>query len=59
TSADLLEKKLRGIAAYVSQEQIELIVQTVRNMGAKEYIHELIFKLFDPKQYDLLFDGKF
>ncbi|MDR2172515.1 MAG: PIG-L family deacetylase [Planctomycetaceae bacterium] len=58
TSDDLLERKLLGIAAYVSQEQIELLVQTVRNMGAREYIHELIFKLFDPKQYDLLFDGE-
>jgi LmbE family N-acetylglucosaminyl deacetylase len=58
TSADLLDRKLRGIAAYVSQEQIDLIVATVRSMGAREYIHELIFKLFDPKQYDLLFDDK-
>ncbi|MDR1485719.1 MAG: PIG-L family deacetylase [Planctomycetaceae bacterium] len=57
TSEDLLERKLQGIAAYVSQEQIDLIVATVRSMGAHEYIHELTFKLFDPKQYDALFDG--
>ncbi|MDR2345711.1 MAG: PIG-L family deacetylase [Planctomycetaceae bacterium] len=57
TSIDLLERKLQGIAAYVSQEQIDLLVATVRNTGPREYIHELIFKLFDPKQYDILFDG--
>jgi LmbE family N-acetylglucosaminyl deacetylase len=57
TSDDLLDRKLRGIAAYVSQEQIDLIVATVRSMGAREYIHELVFKLFDPKQYDILFDN--
>ncbi|MDR1477404.1 MAG: PIG-L family deacetylase [Planctomycetaceae bacterium] len=55
TSDDLLERKLRGIAAYVSQEQIDLMVATVRKMGAHEYIHEVVFKLFDPQQYDILF----
>ncbi|MDR1925487.1 MAG: PIG-L family deacetylase [Planctomycetaceae bacterium] len=58
TSENLLERKLKGIAAYESQEQIELLVTTFRNLGAREYIHELNFKLFDPMQYDALFDKK-
>jgi LmbE family N-acetylglucosaminyl deacetylase len=56
TSDDLFERKLAGIAAYESQEQIESLVVNVRSLGAREYIREMEFKLFNPQQYDALFD---
>lgn len=55
TSQDLLEKKLLGVAAYESQEQIEALVKTVRESGPVEYFHELQFNVFSPTQYAPLF----
>ena len=40
---ELLERKLAGIQAYVSQEQIEAVVQIQRDIGAVEYLRELNF----------------
>ena len=56
TSPDLLERKLASIAAYQSQEQIEALVVNIRSLGPKEYIREVGFKLFNPLQYDALFE---
>ena len=56
TSPDLLERKLAGIAAYESQEQIESLVVNIRSQGPREYIREMEFKLFNPQQYDELFE---
>ena len=56
TSTDLFERKLAGIAAYESQEQIESIVVNIRSLGPREYIREMGFKLFNPQQYDALFE---
>ncbi|GHT23812.1 hypothetical protein FACS189419_08250 [Planctomycetales bacterium] len=56
TSPDLLEKKLAGIATYESQEQIDLLVVNIREQGPREYIREMKFKIYDPSQYDALFD---
>ncbi|GHT40236.1 hypothetical protein FACS189443_0290 [Planctomycetales bacterium] len=55
TSRDLLERKLAGIAAYESQEQIDMLVVNIREQGPREYIREVRFKIYDPKQYDDLF----
>jgi len=56
TSPDLLDRKLAGIAAYESQEQIEALVVNIRSLGPREYIREMEFKLFNPQQYDALFE---
>ena len=56
TSLDLLERKLEGIAAYESQEQIESLIVNLRSLGPREYIREMEFKLFNPQQYDALFE---
>ena len=57
TSDALLEKKLAGIAAYRSQEQIDLLVDVQRKAGAKEYLRELEFDILQPGKYDHLFNG--
>ncbi len=54
-NASLLEKKLEGIAAYKSQEQIELLVAVQREGGPQEYIRELRFNIFSPEKYAALF----
>ncbi|MEN6452347.1 MAG: PIG-L family deacetylase [Thermoguttaceae bacterium] len=51
----MLEKKLESIGAYVSQEQIDRIVDTQRNAGAIEYLRELNFRFYSPQQYHPLF----
>lgn len=58
TSPELLEKKLLGVSAYKSQEQIESLVKTVRETGPVEYVRELEFNVFNPAQYDSLFSSR-
>jgi LmbE family N-acetylglucosaminyl deacetylase len=55
TPACMLEKKLDGIRAYASQEQIEAIVAIQRDVGPIEYLRELRFNLYSPRQYHSLF----
>lgn len=54
----LLEKKLEAIAAFRSQRQIGAVVKIIRDVGPVEYIRELEFKLYDPREYDVLFEEK-
>ncbi|MDR3109077.1 MAG: PIG-L family deacetylase [Planctomycetaceae bacterium] len=58
TPQELLEKKLEGIRAYKSQEQIELLVDIQRKIGAKEFIREKRFEVFQPSKCDELFEAK-
>jgi LmbE family N-acetylglucosaminyl deacetylase len=55
TPPALLETKLEAIRAYVSQEQIDAVVDIQRSVGPIEYLRELIFKLYSPRQYHPLF----
>jgi len=55
TSADLFERKLNAILAYQSQEQINLVLDNQRESGPQEYIRELEFNIFNPRQYERLF----
>lgn len=55
TPVDMLEKKLAGISAYASQEQIELLIQVQRDIGPIEYIREVHFNVYSPRQYHPLF----
>jgi LmbE family N-acetylglucosaminyl deacetylase len=55
TPPEMLETKLRAIAAYGSQEQIGAVVDIQRGIGPVEYLRELRFRLYSPKQYDELF----
>jgi LmbE family N-acetylglucosaminyl deacetylase len=55
TPPAMLEAKLSGIRAYASQEQIEAVVAIQRKVGAIEYLRELEFHFYNPKQYHPLF----
>lgn len=48
----LLARKLDGIRAYASQEQIELLVEVQRQAGPVEYIREVEFNVLHPGQYE-------
>jgi LmbE family N-acetylglucosaminyl deacetylase len=54
--AAMLETKLRGIRAYASQEQIELLIDLQRGAGPIEYLREVKFQFYSPQQYAGLFD---
>ncbi|MGL6194408.1 MAG: PIG-L deacetylase family protein [Thermoguttaceae bacterium] len=56
TSPDMLERKIDGILAYASQEQISLLVDVQRNCGPQEYIRELEFNVLQPQKYAALFE---
>jgi LmbE family N-acetylglucosaminyl deacetylase len=53
--ASMLETKLRAIEAYGSQEQIGTVVEIQRSTGPVEYLRELKFRFYAPKQYHDLF----
>ena len=55
TPPEMLETKLRAIAAFGSQEQIGAVVDIQRSIGPVEYLRELRFRLYSPKQYNELF----
>lgn len=57
TPPAMLETKLEGIRAYVSQEQIESVVSIQRNVGPIEYLRELQFHFYNPEQYHAMFTG--
>ena len=52
---EMLETKLKAIMAYGSQEQIGTLVENQRAAGPVEYIRELKFRFYAPKQYHELF----
>jgi LmbE family N-acetylglucosaminyl deacetylase len=51
----MLERKLDAIRAFASQEQIELVVDIQRKIGAVEYLRDLGFRFYSPEQYHALF----
>lgn len=53
--AELLEKKLAGIAAYRSQEQIDLLLNQIRGGGPQEYLREMCFDILKPGKHDDVF----
>jgi LmbE family N-acetylglucosaminyl deacetylase len=54
---EMLERKLRGIGAYVSQEQIDVLIDVQRRAGPVEYIREVQFNFYSPQKYTRLFEG--
>jgi LmbE family N-acetylglucosaminyl deacetylase len=56
TSQVMLENKLQAIRAYESQEQIDLLVEVQRQAGPQEYIREVKFRFYSPRQYEALFE---
>ena len=54
-TAAMFDTKLEGIRAYASQEQIEMLVQTLREAGPIEHLRELDFHFYSPKNYANLF----
>ena len=53
---ELLEKKLAGIAAYKSQEQIGALIAIQRQAGCREFVRQKTFDLMVPGKYNYLFD---
>jgi LmbE family N-acetylglucosaminyl deacetylase len=51
----MLETKIQAIMAYGSQEQISSLVEIQRATGPVEYLRELKFRFYSPKQYNELF----
>ena len=58
TPISLLEKKINAIAAFRSQKQIEATVNIVKSSGPEEYVRELEFKLYNPREYKHLFEER-
>ncbi len=54
---EMLERKLRGIGAYASQEQIDVLIDVQRRAGPVEYIREVQFNFYSPQKYTRLFEG--
>lgn len=54
--AESFEKKLRSIAAYKSQRQIEALVEKVREGGPQEFFRQIEFDLYSPLKYQKLFE---
>lgn len=55
TPPSMLETKLEAIRAYGSQEQIDVLIEVQRSAGPQEYIREVQFNFYSPKQYEKLF----
>lgn len=55
TPPAMLETKLQAIRAYASQEQIDVLIDVQRDAGPQEYIREVKFNFYSPKQYEKLF----
>jgi LmbE family N-acetylglucosaminyl deacetylase len=53
-----LEKKIQGVLAFKSQEQIGDVVDIVRSSGPREYLRPVEFTLYQPSKYKDLFDEK-
>jgi len=51
----MLETKLQAIRAYASQEQIDVLIDVQRKAGPQEYVREVEFNYYSPKQYEKLF----
>lgn len=54
-NAASFETKLKSIAAYESQLQIEELVNKLREDGPVEYIRDVRFRLYSPRRYRDLF----
>jgi LmbE family N-acetylglucosaminyl deacetylase len=52
----MLDRKLEGIRAYASQEQIDVLIDVQRQAGPVEYIREVQFNFYSPQKYALLFE---
>ena len=53
---DVFERKLKSIEAYQSQLQIDALIQIAREAGPYEYLREVNFRLYSPKNYRALFE---
>jgi LmbE family N-acetylglucosaminyl deacetylase len=54
-SEDLAEKRLQGLALYKSQQQIDLVVESIRKAGGVEYLLEIVFDLYSAEEYRAVF----
>jgi LmbE family N-acetylglucosaminyl deacetylase len=56
TPEAMLETKLQAIKAYASQEQIDVLIDVQRKAGPQEFIREIEFNFYSPRQYEKLFE---
>jgi LmbE family N-acetylglucosaminyl deacetylase len=54
-SEDVAEKRLQAITLFKSQQQIELVVEGIRRAGGVEYLHEAVFDIYRPEEYQSVF----
>jgi LmbE family N-acetylglucosaminyl deacetylase len=50
------QKKLAAITAFASQRQIGELVDRIRDGGPNEYLREVNFRFYSPKNYQALFE---
>ena len=55
-SAEHLQNKLNGVAAFQSQRQIASLVKAIEAGGPVEYLRETPFTFYHPSQYNHLFE---
>jgi LmbE family N-acetylglucosaminyl deacetylase len=48
---ETFQRKLEAIAVFQSQEQVEQLVQQVRDGGPYEYFYEMEFRFYSPNTY--------
>lgn len=56
TDEAMFAKKLEAIRAYASQEQIELLINGLKESGAQEYLREVQLDIMTPHKHDRLFN---
>lgn len=56
TPEEMFEKKLAAVATFASQEQIELLVNGLKESGAQEYLREMNLDIMAPHKHDKLFN---
>jgi len=52
---EMLATKLDAISAFVSQRQISALVEQLRLGGPTEYLREVKFKFYSPRDYSEFF----
>ena len=56
-TAEHLERKIQGIRSYISQRQIEAIIDRQRLGGPVEYLRDIDYELYSPDMYNDIFEA--
>ena len=58
SSNKLFENKIDAIGKFESQEQIDSLIDCVRNAGPCEYFRAINFQLYEPRRYHDMFEKR-